>query len=318
MRIALIHNTGAGEGAHSSEDLAQHFRDAGHEVEIHGEVRRDIVEALGTSPDLLMVAGGDGTVSRAARVLFEHEGAERVPLLPLPLGTANNLSRSLGIVDDDAAALARVMDDLERTRLDIGRIKASWGEELFVESVGVGVFGAILAGERSPAIRLTRAIKEAMRAKDRVVEKRVQDFAREVERAEPMRHRIIADGEDLSGEYVFVKIMNIRTIGPRLPLATSADPGDGLFSLLLLPPEERAAFAAYVAGEGDAVGAGASAPPGISRQVREVELSWPESGGHVDDKAWPEEGRWVEGQVLVTMAGSIEVCRPRALHASAK
>lgn len=311
MRIAIIHNTGAGEGTLSSDELALPFLDAGHAVVVHGQSSADIIAAIDSSPHLLVVAGGDGTVSKAAKIIFEHAAAARLPLLPLPLGTANNLARSLG-VDADVTALARSLDGLERVRLDVGRIAAPWGEKSFVESAGVGVLGTILEGERSRALRLTRAMKEAVRPKHLLMEKRVEDFAREVGRAEPMHFRIRADNEDLSGEYIEVAAMNIRTIGPILPLAPGADPGDGALDLLLVGPADREALAKYVAETGGhAADGGARKPPGIRRLAREVELSWPESGGHVDDEAWPEKGRWVEGGARITIAGSIEVWRPR-------
>lgn len=312
MRIAIIHNEGAGKGEHSGDELAQCFREAGHHVSVHGKARADIREAIEARPELLVAAGGDGTVAKAARVIFEQGAAATVTLVPLPLGTANNLARSFGITTDntDAAALARGVGDLVRARLDVGRIVAPWGEKLFVESVGTGVFGAILEGELSRGVRLTRAVKEAVVARHRRMDKRVEDFARDVERAKPVRHRIIADGEDLSGEYVVVEVMNIRTIGPLLPLAPGAEPGDGALDLLLMPPEEGQAFAEHVRGalarDADDT---ASQPPGIRRRVRMVDLSWPESGGHVDDGAWPPQGEWTQGSTRITVAGSIQLGR---------
>lgn len=309
MRIAIVHNAKAGDAAHKGEELAQPFRDAGHEVEVHGKRRADIIAAIDSSPDLLVAAGGDGTVAKAARIIFEHGAGESVPLLPLPLGTANNLARSFGI-DGDAASLARGLDDLEHVRFDVGRIVAPWGDKLFVESVGTGVLGAILEGERSAAVRLTRAVKEAVRARHLRMEKRVEDFENEVGKAEAVRQRIIADGEDLSGEYVVVEVMSIRSIGPLLPLAPGAELDDGSFDLLLVSLREREAFAEYVGGAHARSANDTTESPGIRRRVREVELSWPESGGHVDDRAWPEAKRWTEGSVTVAVAGSIEVWRP--------
>lgn len=310
MRIAIIHNSGAGEGDHTTDELVERFRDGASEVTIHGKEQRELAVALDAAPDLLVVAGGDGTVARAIRSIFALGHANRVPLLVFPLGTANNLARSLGITESRVEAT----DPLEGVRLDIGRIKASRGEELFVESVGLGPLGTILDGERSAALRLTRAVREAMRAKEQRFEKRVEDFAREVTRAEVMPLRLHADGEDLSGEYLLAEVMNIRTIGPLIPLAPTADPGDGMFDLLLVRESERDALEAHVKRAGGADDVDAVEPPGIRRRVREVTLSWPESGGHVDDRAWPEKAEWRAGTVRVTMAGAIEVRRPLQGH----
>ena len=45
--------------------------------------------------DIVAVAGGDGTVGKVARELIE----KRIPIAVLPLGTANNIAKSLGIAD---------------------------------------------------------------------------------------------------------------------------------------------------------------------------------------------------------------------------
>ena len=46
---------------------------------------------LESHADLVVAAGGDGTVATAARVL----AGRKIPLAILPLGTANNIARSL-------------------------------------------------------------------------------------------------------------------------------------------------------------------------------------------------------------------------------
>jgi len=49
------------------------------------------------APDVLVAAGGDGTVGLALRALLETRGAERPALGFLPLGTGNNAARSFGL-----------------------------------------------------------------------------------------------------------------------------------------------------------------------------------------------------------------------------
>lgn len=313
MRVAIIHNTSAGKGDHSADDLSEQFRAICDEVEVFGRERAEMVKALNTKPDLLVVAGGDGTVGEAIRNVFELNHVPRVPLVVLPVGTANNLARSLRI-DSDAAALVRQLDSLESVKFSVGRIEAPWGSELFVESVGISPLGNILDGERSLVTRLTRSIVETMRPKDLRFGKRIEDFAREVQRAEPITLRIIADGEDLSGSYIAAEALNIPTIGPLIPLAPEANFEDGVLDLLLVSEDDRFALIDHVMSAGGAEqGGDAPEPPGIKRRVRELQMSWPQAGGHVDDRAWPEPKDWTSGMVRVTIAGSIEARRPR-LH----
>lgn len=313
MRVAIIHNTSAGKGDHSADDLSEQFRAICDDVEVFGRDREEMVKALHTKPDLLVVAGGDGTVGEAIRNVFELNHAPSVPLVVLPVGTANNLARSLRI-DSDAATLVRQIENLESVRFSVGRIEAPWGSELFVESVGVSPLGNILDGERSLVTRLTRSLIEKVRAKELRFEKRIEDFAREVQRAEPIPLRIIADGEDLSGSYIAAEALNIPTIGPLIPLAPEANFEDGVLDLLLVSEDDRLALIDHVMSAGGALNAGdAPEPPGIKRRVRELQMSWPQAGGHVDDRAWPEPKDWTDEMVRVTIAGSIEARRPR-LH----
>src|SRR4051812_19186273 len=65
--------------------------------------------------DLVVVGGGDGTVSAAAEGLLEAG----LPLGVLPLGTANDLARTLGLPTGLAAA-CRVIAAGHTRRVDLG------------------------------------------------------------------------------------------------------------------------------------------------------------------------------------------------------
>lgn len=58
--------------------------------------------------------------------------------------------------------------------------------------------------------------------------------------------QVTLDGEDYSGRYLFVEVMNIRSIGPNVELAPKADPGDGSFDVVFLPEKDREALADYL------------------------------------------------------------------------
>src|SRR5262245_1870824 len=91
-RVTLIHNPQAGDEDHSRNQLLKLIRDAGYEV-TYKSSKEDFASALEDPGDLIVVAGGDGTVRRVA---LESLGTG-VPLAILPMGTANNISKSLGI-----------------------------------------------------------------------------------------------------------------------------------------------------------------------------------------------------------------------------
>lgn len=98
-------------------------------------------EALQAEPDLLLVAGGDGTV----RAVIEHlaDAAADVDLGILPLGTGNLLARNLDVpVNDLEAAIDRAVAGAAR-HVDVGWVDVdlTTGHErhAFVVMVGFGI-----------------------------------------------------------------------------------------------------------------------------------------------------------------------------------
>ena|GEM_PF-684722 len=90
-----------------------------------------IRQALDSRPDLVVVAGGDGTV----RLIASHLVGTNIPLAIIPVGTFNNLALSLGLASDPVAACA-VVENGAVSRIDVGVADES---NLFFEAAGVGV-----------------------------------------------------------------------------------------------------------------------------------------------------------------------------------
>jgi diacylglycerol kinase family enzyme len=64
-------------------------------------------------PDILVIAGGDGTVHETlSKVLLEHERSPATPIpqiLVIPIGTMNNLATTLGLTKHPAVKLAELI-----------------------------------------------------------------------------------------------------------------------------------------------------------------------------------------------------------------
>jgi diacylglycerol kinase (ATP) len=88
-------------------------------------------QALDKQPDLIVVAGGDGTVRPIASELV----GTNIPMAIIPVGTFNNLALSLGLASDPVAACA-VVENGALTRIDVGVADEN---NLFFEAAGVGV-----------------------------------------------------------------------------------------------------------------------------------------------------------------------------------
>lgn len=75
-------------------------------------------EAVTSGADLVVVAGGDGTVREVASVL----SGTGIPMGVVPIGTANLLSRNLGLRPQDLEANVRLAIAGHDRTIDIGRI----------------------------------------------------------------------------------------------------------------------------------------------------------------------------------------------------
>lgn len=93
------------------------------------EVSADIVRRRHEA-DLVIVCGGDGTIRSAAKGVLETG----LPMGILPMGTANDLARTLAIPEDLAAAADIIIAGTTR-RIDLGEVN---GEPFFnVASLGL-------------------------------------------------------------------------------------------------------------------------------------------------------------------------------------
>ncbi len=94
------------------------FREAGHEISSTqidpGKVDQELDRAISTHPELIIVGGGDGTVSAAARKL----GGTGIAMGVLPMGTFNLAARDLGVPLEIEAA-ARFLATAEVFAIDV-------------------------------------------------------------------------------------------------------------------------------------------------------------------------------------------------------
>lgn len=226
MRIALLHNASAGSEDHTDAELTRVLQKAGHEVAHVFSRLGDLTQALQQSPcELVVIAGGDGTVGRAACELAGWQ----IPMSIIPLGTANNTAMALELTPR-VKQLAKSWHQAARTPFDLGILNDGPLRSRFSEAVGWGAFAeTIVEAKRQVA---AKSVHRTLR-RDRKI------FQRLAEQLPARRYTIEADGQDYSGDYVLVEVMNIGLLGPRLRLSPQSVPGDGLFELLLVDGARR-------------------------------------------------------------------------------
>ena len=291
MRITLVYNPKAGgDAGPSRDDLLGWLERAGLEARYCNSKKDDLDEALADPGALVVAAGGDGTIAKVARRL----GGRGIPLAVLPLGTANNIARSLGVEGDAepmiAALGAAPLAELPRRRLDVGVARARWGERRFVEGVGAGLIAGLLASDEGDGEGEDPPTKERTSDPEERVALGLELLRRVATETEARRWRITADGRTVAGDFLMVEAVNIRALGPRLGLAPEADPGDGKLDLVLVREAERGALLDYL----DRLRAGERAePPVRARRVHSIRIAGERDSFaghfHIDDKRWPGE-----------------------------
>ncbi len=121
-RVLLAINARARRGREARDRAADAFRARGHDVV---EITRDVppdklspeICKYRDEVDAVVVGGGDGTLLTALRGLLET----KLPLAILPLGTFNELARTLG-VPYEPDAVAALIDEGVPLQLDVGRV----------------------------------------------------------------------------------------------------------------------------------------------------------------------------------------------------
>ncbi|WBQ02695.1 diacylglycerol/lipid kinase family protein [Kribbella sp. CA-293567] len=176
--------------------------------------------AIDETVELVMVAGGDGTV----RVVCAEMARTGIPVAVLPAGTGNLLARNLGISLDLEVALDELLDGTEQ-RIDSVEVK---GDELdtdrFVVMAGFGLDAAIIADAPDG------------------LKKHVGWAAYVVSTLKNLNHpfvrvEIIIDGAaPVRRRARTVVIGNVGTLQANIPLLPDAKPDDGKIDLVVLAP----------------------------------------------------------------------------------
>jgi diacylglycerol kinase (ATP) len=295
VRVTLIHNPGAGKGEHDADELVSLLSEAGHDVRYQSSKDDGWKHALKKRADLVAVAGGDGTVGRVTRRMV----GRGVPVALLPLGTANNIARSLGQLERPFEELVRGWQRARRVKLDVGLAAGPWGERYFIEGVGVGLFADLLANA-SAKNKKQKKKKKGKHAVDNAL-RRLRDAA---ERIEPVDVTARLDGKEISGQYILFEAVNLRYVGPNLHLADDSKTGDGSFDVVLVTEAERERLMHYLDTWQDNRERLAMLP---SLRGERLEMEWPGYALHIDDKLQPKAGakpKEVAGMVEARLDGA--------------
>jgi lipid kinase YegS len=202
-----------------------HQRAFGRSIEVRvssgkGDTRRFVSEA--SEFDLLIAAGGDGTLNEVVHGLMDLSTAARPVLGVVPLGTANDFAIGCGIPRDPEKALALCMEG-EAIPVDVGKANEHW----FLNVASVG-FGAEVTATTPPELKrlLGPAAYMVMGA---ILAINIHEY----------RGRLILPGREITGRGPMAIVGNGRQTGGGVQVAPHALIDDGLLDVLVvrhIPP----------------------------------------------------------------------------------
>lgn len=254
---------GRGRAARELEAVTARLRAQGVAVQVRvgasaAETRRLAEEALREGCDVLLIVGGDGTVSAVLDVLC----AADTPIVLVPAGTGNDLARALDLPrGDPGGAVALAWEGTER-RIDVGEVHSGGRSRLFLTVAALGFDAKV--SDRTNRLRHPRGPLRYYLA-----------LLIELARLRPTAFRLRLDGEralDLPG--TLVAVGNTASYGGGMPVCAGAEPDDGLLDVVHVAPLGRLRllrlFPLLLAGTH------LTRTEVLHRRVREVEVSAPD------------------------------------------
>ena len=173
----------------------------------------DVIRGAAGTVDTVLVAGGDGSLSAALPALLETKLALGI----LPMGTANNLARTLGLPTDLAAA-ARVVGGGRLRHIDIGVAN----DRVFFTTASLGL-----------SVRITEELSGEAKQRFGMLAYALTTL-RLVREARPFHVDIVADGLAVRSRTVQVVVGNGRFYGQGLQVAQDASIDDATLDLYSL------------------------------------------------------------------------------------
>ena len=226
----LIYNPTAGKEAVKRELplILETLEKAGYETSAHattgeGDATKEAKHTVERKFDLVVAAGGDGTINEVINGLAEEEYRPKLGIIPA--GTTNDFARALQIPRDIQKALDIIVAD-QTMHLDIGKVNGKY----FINIAGGG--------------RLTELTYDVP-SKLKTVLGQLAYYIKGIEMLpslKPERTRIEYDDHVFDDDIMLFLISNSNSVGGFEKLAPDAKLNDGYFDLLILKKVNLAEF----------------------------------------------------------------------------
>lgn len=229
-KARIIYNPTAGREMFK-RDLAtvlERFELAGYETSAHattgeGDAMEAAKYAVDREFDVVVVAGGDGTINEVINGIAPEE--KRPKLGIIPTGTTNDFARALHIPRQTTKAVDIILNN-ESMFLDVGKVN----EHYFINIAGGGEL-----------TELTYDVPIKLKA----VLGQLAYYMKGIEMLpfiKPTRTKIEYDGQVIDEDIMLFLVANTNSVGGFEKLAPDAKINDGYFDLLILRKTNLAEF----------------------------------------------------------------------------
>jgi diacylglycerol kinase (ATP) len=239
IRVKLIVNPGAGKASDSADNLklvTGYLEKSGLKVDVafakpKEEATPIARKAIKDGYKIVVAMGGDGTIEAVMRGLI---GSNKVRLGIVPVGTENNIAKSLGIPKDLQEACALIATD-NTLKLDMGLVKTQKGRKfLFFEMATIGLSAAVYPDANKAASGKLSSIKAT-----------AMTFIHQEIR--PKVFLTLDDESKIEVETMLVMVSNTPVFGKNFLVAPDASLQDGLLDISVYPDFGKVELLRYYA-----------------------------------------------------------------------
>lgn len=230
-RARIIYNPTSGREIFRKElpKVLQRLEEAGYETSAHatrgeGDATYAAKVAVERQYDLVVIAGGDGTINEVIQGIAEAEYRPKIGIIPA--GTTNDFARALEIPREIKKAVDIIIDDDRPKALDIGKVN----DQYFINIAGGGDLTELTY---DVPIKMKSAIGQ------------LAYYIKGIEMLpslKPVQTRIEYDDHVFEGEIMLFLISNTNSVGGFEKLAPNALIDDGYFDMLILKKSNLAEF----------------------------------------------------------------------------
>jgi len=219
LRVLVVVNPNASRAEAALPGLSSWFTENCHALIVVSKSkkeRRRELEAHGREVDLIVIGGGDGTISKALPQLLKLKR----PFAVLPLGTANDFARTLGLPPEPLEAAEIAVNGREH-RIDVGLVN----DRPYLNVASVGIASKVAKMQSKELKRSWRVFAYAI------------GLMQAVRDLQPFFVKLDLDAKPAwSGSVYQVSVGNGRFHGGGLTVAEDAAIDDGKLDIYLVYP----------------------------------------------------------------------------------